>query len=154
GGAEATRSSAATTPTSLQATTTGSPSAPPAATTHSTAVRETTSSTATASPACSSPDHQATTRSPAAPEASSPSPATTRSSTAGARSRQTAGTTWVWGGPGDDVGIIVDDNPVCGVPSGRSGNDELFGDDGDDQLHGDSLTDTGNPVFDSGSGND
>jgi hypothetical protein len=31
-----------------------------------------------------------------------------------------------------------------------AGDDSLFGDDGDDQLHGDNFTDTGDPVFDSG----
>ena len=58
------------------------------------------------------------------------------------------------GGAGDDGAIIGDHNPVCGVPSGRSGNDTLLGDDGDDQLHGDSFADSGSPLFDSGSGKD
>ena len=58
------------------------------------------------------------------------------------------------GGLGSDAPIVGDHDPVCGIPSGSSGDDTLFGDAGDDQLHGDNFTDTGNPVFDSGDGND
>jgi Ca2+-binding RTX toxin-like protein len=50
--------------------------------------------------------------------------------------------------------MIGDHNPVCGMPTGRAGNDRLSGGTGADQLHGDSYTDSGDPVVDSGDGND
>jgi Ca2+-binding RTX toxin-like protein len=57
-------------------------------------------------------------------------------------------------GGADDDRVIGDQNPFCGTPSGRSGNDSLSDNEGRDELHGDSYTDTGNPVFDSGDGTD
>lgn len=44
--------------------------------------------------------------------------------------------------------------PVCGIPSGASGDDELFGGRGNDDLHRDNKTDSGDPVLDSGDGID
>jgi hypothetical protein len=58
------------------------------------------------------------------------------------------------GGAGNDGPIIGDHDPVCGIPSGSSGNDHLLGDDGDDELHGDSHIDSGIPVSDAGNGDD
>ena len=43
---------------------------------------------------------------------------------------------------------------ICGVPTGRSGSDTVAGNSGDDGLHGDNYTDTGDPVVDSGDGRD
>ena len=43
---------------------------------------------------------------------------------------------------------------MCGIPTGASGDDALVGGDGNDDLHGDNNTDTGNPVIDSGDGID
>jgi Ca2+-binding RTX toxin-like protein len=49
------------------------------------------------------------------------------------------------GGPGSDAPIVGDHDPVCGIPSGSSGDDTLFGDAGElgitghggnDHLHG------------------
>jgi Ca2+-binding RTX toxin-like protein len=60
----------------------------------------------------------------------------------------------VRGGAANDAPIVGDHDPVCGIPTGESGDDQLFGDAGDDQLHGDNNTDTGDPVVDSGDGND
>ena len=48
--------------------------------------------------------------------------------------------------------VIGDHNPVSGTPGGGSGNDLLFANAGDDNLHGDNLTDTG--AVDSGNGRD
>ena len=65
-----------------------------------------------------------------------------------------AGDDVISGGPGDDVSLVGDQDPVCGIPSGASGDDELFGGEGNDDLHGDNMTDTGDPVIDSGDGID
>ena len=65
-----------------------------------------------------------------------------------------AGDDVISGGSGDDVSLVGDQDPVCGIPSGASGDDELFGGDGNDDLHGDNMTDTGDPVIDSGDGID
>lgn len=58
------------------------------------------------------------------------------------------------GGPGNDAPIVGDHDPVCGIPTGRSANDFLSGGDGDDELHGDNHTDSGDPAVDSGDGKD